>query len=395
MLFTFLILIVISTITYRSYTNHHDKSVTIGVDEVIPTSLSRGTIFISLDGEGKKCSHEMPCGLIQGLKKVHAGDVVFFRGGVYDLTNIPNNQIKLEGGSEGNQTVYESYPTELAIFDGSNLNNHHQSSIFIRDYTTLRRVEVRNMSGAGVKIRGNHNSIEGVKTHHNLSSGIHIFSRHGYQVRDDGGSYNIIKNCVSHHNSDAHLSSEGNGADGISISSGMNNHIINTTVYSNSDDGIDTWKSINSLVEYCMSYDNGKGKQGNGIGFKLGGDMNLSSELGKGNVAQFNIAYNNRNSGFSANSGKEIIQKNNTSYNNGQYGIVCIRDKNALISHNITYKNKKGDFYQSKTLKEKNSWQIKQVTDDDFISLDSNSKDFLKPTATSELLKIGAYATEP
>ena len=372
----------------------NSSTIVIGARGVVATDIRKGTIFISYDGWGDECTQSKPCGVKKGIKKAKAGDIVFFKGGLYDISTLdkfPKKRIKLNGGLKGKPIIYESYPNELAIFDGKNLKKGDFGSILLRNYTHLRRVEVLNMQKVGIKIRGNHNLVEGVESHHNRSTGIHIFGR--YKVDDSSASYNIIKDCKLHHNSDINTKFQGDNADGISVSNGMHNLITHNSVYSNSDDGVDTWRSIDTTIEYSISYDNGKGEKGNGMGFKLGGDNNKSSLLGTGAISRFNIAYSNRNSGYSENAGKNITIKNSISYNNGGYGFVALLKNNSSIIDNISYKNREGDLYTTKTLVKNNSWQIKESIDDsDFLSLQNSSKGFLKPQNNSKLFKIGAYA---
>ena len=368
----------------------------IGAREVISTPIERGTIFISSTGTGEECSIETPCELEKGIQRAEADDVVFFKGGVYDLSTIENrrNRVVLNEGLRGRPIIYESYPNELAIFDGSNLPDDAYGSIYMKSYSHLRRVEIRNMIQSGVKIVGNHNIVEGVESHHNQNSGILVYKRRETQVNDTRTSYNIIRDCIIHHNSDVDTVYKGGNADGISLSYGVNNLVTHNTVYSNSDDGIDTWKTVGTTVEYSISYDNGKGENGNGKGFKLGGDNTPSSPLGRGVVSQFNIAYNNKSTGFTENSGKEVTMKNNISYNNGEYGFVSFDGGSSLIN-NISYNNTLAHLYSIQVPNSNNSWQIKEVVESDFLSLNPTSENFLKPKESSAISDIGAYYNAP
>jgi len=377
----------------KLYIHEEKPKIIIGAREVTPTPIDKGTIFISPKGENnKECNYTNPCNLNIGIKKSKSGDIVFFKGGIYDISSIIKNskkRVKLNNGSKEKPIIYESYPNELAIFDGKNLQQNELGSIIVRNYTHLRRVEVRNMKKVGIKIRGNYNIIEGVNSHHNKSAGVHIYNKNGYK-NSHTGSYNIIKDCTIHHNSDTNTKYKGENADGISISSGKNNLITHNTVYANSDDGIDTWKSINTTIEYSISYNNGKGN-GDGNGFKLGGDNNKSSPLGVGAIAKYNIAYNNKHNGFTENAGRKILIKNNIAYNNGNYGFT-IFDKNSSIINNIAYKNKKKEFYGNENIALNNSWQQqKNIKNNDFISLNPKSINFLKPTSNNHLSTIGPF----
>jgi len=379
-------------VLYASYNSEKNSEVIIGAREVPSSDLKKGTIFISPQGNNPACTQSHPCNLERGIKKSKAGDTVFFRAGIYDMSTLhnPQKRIKLHSGTPEKPITYESYPNEMAIFDGSKLKENELGSIIVRDYTHLRKIEIRNMNKVGIKVRGDHNLIEGINSHHNHSAGIHIYSKNGYKLNSVGGSYNTIKDCKVHHNSDINLASKGNDSDGISVSNGINNLITHTSVYANSDDGIDTWKSINTTIEYSLSYQNGKEK-GDGKGFKLGGDNNLSSPLGSGAIARFNIAYDNRNGGFSENSGKKVILQNNSAYKNGGYGFIAFNAKSSLLN-NISYKNEKKEFYGNTKIATNNSWQLKKIiNDNDFISLKFDSPNFLHPKQNTKLSTIGTY----
>jgi len=377
---------------------HTTPNITLGAREVIATPLDQGTIFIANNGTGEACSLTLPCNLEEGIKRSQAGDTVFLKGGIYHLSSLltksknPEKKLTLKSGERENPVLYESYPNELAIFDGTGLEEDEYGSIIVFNNTHLRRIAVTNMKKSAIIIRGNHNLLEGVESHHNHNVGIHIYNRTETEPNDIRSSYNTITDCIVHHNSDANTQYQGGNADGISISYGMNNIIRHNTVYSNSDDGIDTWRSINTLIEYSISYDNGKGEKGNGKGFKLGGDRDPNSLLGTGVTARFNLAFNNKSSGYDDNSAKHLTLTNNTAYHNGGYGFVVFDQESSLVN-NISYKNTQGEVYQSDTPQTNNSWQIEEVSDNDFISLDTLSQNFLYPKENSELFSIGAYGS--
>jgi parallel beta-helix repeat protein len=379
-----------------------DRGVVIGEEKVVSTPLEKGTIFISPDAKGKKCTKKEPCSLAYYNKniKTKAGDVIFFRGGVYKFSLDGIKRFYLKGGSVSNPVIYESYPNELAIFDGSNIGTEdtpeelwREGRLELREnYTYLRKVEIRNMPLYGVRIFGNYNVIEGCTIHNNHLSGLEVYNfKDGDSTKDTGGSYNVIKNNIIFNNSDEglmhHNYGDGNNADGIVLHSGVNNVLSHNRVYSNSDDGIDTWKSMNTLVEYNLVYKNGKGLNGNGNGIKLGG-TDKNSPLGSNAVAKNNISYLNRSIGININAGKNVLIEQNTVYKNGDFGYT-LEDDTTLIS-NIAFENKKGNVGWSKGKSQlNNSWQEGKKIE--FKSTDINSIDFLKPVSNSNIIKIGAY----
>jgi parallel beta-helix repeat protein len=379
-----------------------DKNIVIGERKILATSLKRGTIFVSPHGKGKKCTEKEPCSFVFYNKSINtkAGDVVFFRGGIYKFSLDEVKRFYLKGGKINNPIIYESYPGELAIFDGSDISTEDTPKEFWREgrlelrenYTILRKVEIRNMPLYGVRVFGNHNIIEGCTIHDNHLSGLEIYNfKDGDSIKDNGGSYNIIRDNIIFNNSDEGLThhnyGDGNNADGIILHSGVGNILSHNRVYNNSDDGIDTWKSINSVVEYNLVYKNGKGLNGNGNGIKLGGTKK-DSPLGSNTIAKHNISYLNRSMGININAGKNVLIEYNTVYRNGGFGYT-LEDDTTLIN-NISFENKKADVGWSKGKSQlNNSWQDGKKVE--FKSTDINNIDFLKPVLESDIIKIGAY----
>jgi len=371
------------------------EEISVGAKQVKITPLDRGRVFISPDGKGNDCSQKSPCAFIVGINKAKAGDVVFFRGGVYSFKNYPKRRIDLKGGEKKNPIIYESYPSEKAIFDGKEfpLSTKYGGIRLIEDYTVLRNLEVRNMPSVGVKILSNYNLVEGLNIHSNHLSGVGIYNgKDGYAVSDRGGSYNIIRNNIIHNNSDVGLSeggyNEGGNADGISISCGVGNMILNNTVYDNSDDGIDTWKSNDSLVKYNLVYRNGKGKKGNGNGIKAGGAKSASEGLGYRAVVERNIVYNNRSRGIDYNRGRDVVFRFNTSFKNGGVGFRASDAHNTKTESNIAVAN--GRAIRPQKGDKNNSWQRQGVVT--FVSSDLNSSNFCRPIIGGGFEDIGVYA---
>ena len=365
------------------------------------------TIFISPEGKGDICTLKEPCSLmILDHKKrraynIKAGDKILFRGGLYSYTMKGVERIQLQGGTEKAPIVYESYPNELAIFDGSQLNlkeiekkEWREGRLELHgDHIVLRNIEVQNMPQYGIRIFGNHNLVEKCRVHDNHLSGIEILNKKdGYSPKDTGGSYNRVQYNIVYNNSDVGLEygnyKNGDNADGITIHSGVDNLIQYNTIYSNSDDGIDTYKSIHTRVEHNLIYDHGVGR-GNANGIKLGGP---DPQLSINSVAQYNIVHSNRGFGITVHgteNNSTILY--NTSYNNAKAGYAILDD--TRLSYNISYHNREGDVVWSKGREQKeNSWQLYKPNQLlEFISLDPDAEGFLYPVQHN-LSRIGAYA---
>ena len=369
----------------------------IGARDVASTPASQGTLFISPNGGGNQSGDDPsnPRPFEDGHLKPHAGDVVFFMGGVYPFTPNGVHRYDLYGGTASRPVIYESYPGQTAIFDGSALDRHdsvqRKQGLFRlpKDHVILRNLEVRNMPEAGLQIFGSYNIVEGCTFHDNGLTGLQIYN--WYSTEDDLGSHNVLRDNILHDNSDAGLSggsyANGGNADGISISCGVDNLIEHNTVYGNSDDGIDTWQSVNSTVEYNLVYDQGRAN-GDGNGIKLGG--NPGSPLGNGAIARHNISYGNTNKGVNTNDGEDVWIEYNTSFDN-KLGYKLYTD--TILRSNIADQNVYGpvsDAFQGEE-QTNNSWQIRGTVT--FISTDPASPDFLRPVAGSRMVGIGAYST--
>lgn len=378
----------------------------IGARDVVSTPLEKGTIFVSPSGSGTGRSESDACNfesldLFKGNLEIRPGDVVFFRGGAYRFSIAGVRRVYLKGGTASSPVIYESYPGETAIFDGSSLGRDDTSEEEWREgrlelrgeYAILRKVEVRYMPQFGVRIFGNHNTVEGCRLHHDNLGGLGIANLiDGYSTKDTGGSYNVVRDNVIFGNSDVGLAhgnyGDGDNADGITIHSGVKNRISHNTIYDNSDDGIDTWKSMNSTVEYNLVYGHGRGPRGNGNGIKLGG-AGADSPLGANARAMHNISHSNKMSGINVNGGKNVSIEYNTVFGNGDYGYAVMKD--SILVGNISIRNESGHVgWSNGKAQTNNSWQRSGTVE--VISADPSSGDFLKPAIRGGFQDIGAYA---
>lgn len=368
----------------------------IGARGVESTPVDKGTLFASIEGNEYSCSHDKPCSIQTAFSQLKAGDVLFLRGGEYTITA---SLIPAVSGTADNPIIIESYPAELAILEGNYItsddvnNNPDERTSGIRlgndhNSTIIRKIEIRYMGWAGVNVYGSHNIIEGCHVHHNKLTGIALYG--GVWREDDEDyvipylyGYNIVRDNIVNDNSDEGLAADGGNSDGISISSGKFNTIIHNTVYANSDDGIDTWRSNDTSVEFNLVYDQGRGS-GDGNGIKAGGNSDENSLNGLNAVVKHNIVYANRAKGLDYNSGKNVIFQYNTSYNNQTDGVTGADD--TTVEYNIGSNNGR----QDSDLGNNNSWNTQEnIT---FLSTDPNSNNFLKPEVGSDFESMGAYA---
>ncbi|MCB9811216.1 MAG: right-handed parallel beta-helix repeat-containing protein [Candidatus Nomurabacteria bacterium] len=358
----------------------------IGPQPITATPLSSGTIFAAPNGSGTACSEAMPCDIWTAIGKAGAGDVVFLRGGTYQVTqNIPF----YKQGTASNPIVFESYLGEKAVFDGS--QHAKGTGVLIRvngKYNVLRNIEIRNMPREGIFIEGTDNILDGVYVHGSTLDGIKVFSPYANYPYGQYGSRNTIRNCIVHDSSDAGLTSagfaDGGQADGVSIASGDSNRVEHCLVYHNSDDGIDAWRSTNTYFGYNIVSSNGIAS-GDGNGIKAGSSQGQSFNT----LAERNIVYSNRATALDYNGGTNATFRYNTTWQNGQAHTFgdAINSATANISSNEPL-GFISSGAQSKVTN--NSWQRSGTVQ--FISTNPSSPDFLRPTVGGGFEDIGAYA---
>jgi hypothetical protein len=355
------------------------SSFLLGPQTVAQTPLANGTLFASPTGSGVNCTEGGPCSLATATGKAIAGDVVFLRGGVYNITQ----SVYFSGvGDSSKPITFESYPNEIATFDGSNIATG--GNVWVRttgSWNVLRRIEIRNMPQDGLFISGTHNVVDGINAHHNRMTGIHIYSDYAAYPYGAKGSYNTIQNSTANDNSDVGQAANGGNADGIAISSGEGNKVLNCIAARNSDDGIDTWRSTNTEIAYSISTGNGLG---NGDGNGIKGGSGTQPPYSNDTYVHHSLSYKNRANGIDANGGTNVKFSYNTAWANGAYGFVL--SNGSTVDHGITLGNN-GHVIGSGTATD-NSWQRQGTVT--FVSTDPASADFMRPTAGGGFEDIGA-----
>lgn len=293
---------------------------------------------------------------------VSAGDVVWVRGGTYS-----SNVSFQRSGTSANPIVFESYPGECAILDGSGQQAYQNVRFEGANFNVFRNFVVRNNPAQGIQVvNSSDNLITHVRTHNNGLSGIQNLS----------GDRNRFSYFITHDNSDG---SSGD-ADGIGLSSGRDLRIDHCVAYRNSDDGVDTWLSVNTTIERCVSFQNGV-QGGDGNGFKLGGRSQTVNT-----VIRYSISFANVAEGFNYNSGRNVTLEHNTSYANNVYGFIVA---NGQLRNNLAYGDqRRGWEDDGGNQLQTNSWDL-GISNPLFLSTDPSSASFLAPAATSPVVGRG------
>lgn len=329
-----------------------------------------------------------PFGTIaRALSVVQAGERIQLREGVYK-EYVDGTSFDIANGSQGVPITIESYPGERAIIDGS---KEHWSDTESTGYPALFRLEdiewfvVQNLTfrysaGRSLHMEGNHNVIRNVLSYENHSDGVYVT-----------GDRNLLEGIVSHSNYSEQ--NDGDSADGIKVSFGNANIIRNCHTYNNSDDGTDIWESTNTLVEFCISNDNGRGETGNGQGFKLGSRKRRDNNA----TVRYNIAYKNRSNNFDSNHSGGLTLLHNTSWQAGDLGFRLRTDEKGrpgnVVKNNISYEDPDLNYGDKDTLSN-NTWNL-GIENPEFISLNPDSPDFLRLEEGSPAINVGAKVGLP
>ena len=332
-------------------------------------------------------SVDAPFGTVaKALSLVQPGERIQLRGGVYK-EYVNGVSFEIASGTQLAPITIESYPGEMAIIDGS---ERHWSEDKSPSYPALFRLEevewfviqnltFRHAAGRSLHLEGNHNVIRNVLSYENHSDGVYVL-----------GNRNLLEGIVSHSNYSEQ--NDGDSADGIKLVAGDANVVRNCHTYNNSDDGTDIWESTNTLVEFCISHENGRGETGDGQGFKLGSRRTKNNHV----TVRYNIAYKNRANNFDSNNGGGLTLLHNTSWQAGNLGFRLLTEGGKpgnVAKNNISYEDPDLNYGDREKL-ENNTWNL-GIEDPEFISLNPDSPNFLRLEEDSPAINAGAKVGLP
>ena len=345
-------------------------------------------------------SWEDPFASLRAAARVASpGDAIWLRGGVYDrVSENVYYSFSLYGTADAPIAI-RSYPGERAILDGHEHPDHPRSFddggrisgtavlTFTGDHVIVEDITLRHGVGTGLYLLGYHNVFRRIQSHHHHAVGVYL-----------QGSYNLLEYIEAFDNNS--VANGGNSANGIALIDGAHirtthgpdaetrgNVVRYALLYRNSDDGIGTRSSLETLIEYSVAFDNGIGPTGNGRGFKLGGDHLANT----GTVVRFNIAWGNYIN-FDTNGSTGITLHHNTSFDATSTGFVLTRHSTGLcanVAHNnVSYRDENPRARCDDTIDTHNSWNL-GITEPQFLSLDPASPDFLALSPDSPLIDAG------
>jgi hypothetical protein len=257
------------------------------------------------------------------------GYTIYVRGGTFPYVNTIN--IRTNSGTALNPINVLAYPGEHPYFDFSGQpigdNNRGMHIYTNANYFYFKGLEIGHCGDNGVKLEGSYDTFDQCVFHNNQDSGIQI--GFGHTNENPGGAwaaYNTIINCDSYENYDN--ATHGGNADGFSakMHCGQGNVFIGCRAWYNSDDGWDLYQTdYTVIISNCWAWKSGylpSGvTQGNGNGFKMGGNGSPGGDS-KGTHYAYNcVAFGCKVNGFDQNSHKDgDVVVNGLAFSNGNSG---------------------------------------------------------------------------
>lgn len=305
-------------------------------------------------------------GLKQRTANADPGDEIIARGGRYEMSN---RWVVRNGGSNGNPVVIRAADGENphVIFNTSG----DDSGIQFRDpYVHFIGFEVSDSSWKGVNTDGN--------AHDVVFERLDVHGSRLWGIMNNGCDNVVFRNCESHHN-------DGNpeNSDGFNMTGPARNGLIEgCRAWANGDDGYDFWVSENHLIRDCWAWDNGRGSDGDGNGFKLGGGPNQGGH----HRVERCVAYNNRNRGFDWNTTDNPLEVYNCTAVDNQLNYRFSESGPYTLRNNISVGG--GLSIASGVDDENNSWNL-GMDDLDFRSRDVSSDGFLRLPSDSQAIDSG------
>jgi hypothetical protein len=338
--------------------------------------------------------------LLYSIGKLHPGDTLFVRGGVYYLTST----LRLDAvrdGTRSNPIVMINYPNEKPIIDCSRINAGSGIVINRISYWVIQGLEQRNafQDGTTNTLHGvainycNNIHLNYLNIHHNGGCGLDIRMSNEIYIR----GLDTYNNCDSLNSNPAYNGGKGDGNGCMNYTLGSDTtswgkiYFDKCRSWNNSDDGFGIGYQCYVYVDSCWSWNNGSPlyAQGAGRGFSTGHAFYPQTVLPQIILTNC-IAVYNKGTGFYHNCNSENYPTTQAWYNclsafNKGWGFYGLHpnghppSENIYWKNNIAYKNNRGTFSHeglntapSYIRHDHNSWNLRlAVSDADFISLDT------------------------
>jgi hypothetical protein len=290
-----------------------------------------------------------------------AGTTIQVRGGTY----APSKNVQLlKSGTASQPITLRGYNNERVVIDGENMPytpgavgssipRADRGAVHIEgEYWRLVGLEIVHGPYGVFGLDTSGNVFDRLVTRDNYESGFHL---------QGASSNNQILNLDSYGNRDPRKNGE--SADGVAIKegSGSGNVLRGARLWNNADDGLDFWMFDNSpiLVENTLAWGNGFNRwnlpdyQGDGNGFKMGGNGVAANHTVRGSMAWDNSA-----GGFvdNNNPGRMKIERC-TAWDNPKTGFNFDRSSSTLTK-NLAVANGTNASLGSSSTGSGNSWNL-------------------------------------
>ncbi len=258
------------------------------------------------------------------------GSTIYMRGGTY---NYNTTIVLSKSGTAAAPINLLAYSGEKPVLNYSTqpYGSANRGILVTGNYWNFIGLEICYAGDNGVKVEGSHLRFERCVFHHNGDSGMQI--GFGHPDSNPGGllaAFIEVINCDSYRNYDS--DNRGSDADGFAAKMHCGQGIVfrGCRSWENSDDGWDLFETDYSVrIENCWTWGNGNGAlfpgsgsfQGNGNGFKLGGDGAGGASRGTHyllHCVSFNNKYKSNAQGITNNSHKDgLVIDHCLSFSNG------------------------------------------------------------------------------
>ena len=366
------------------------------------TTTDTGTvadaIYVAPDGKDSNPGTlaEPLFSLSAAVGKATAGSTIYLRGGTYEYSATIT--LAASGTATSMIRVF-GYPNEIPVLDFSAqpYDSGQRGVLVSGNYWHIKGLEICYAGDNGMKLEGSHNKIERCVFHHNGDSGLQL--GFGHETENPNGelcAYNEIIDCDSYLNFD--FDNMGSDADGFAckMHQGKGNVFRGCRAWHNSDDGWDLFETDWAVeISNCWTWHNGDradfeaiyqakmGKkmssfQGNGNGFKLGGNGTGGNSKGT-HVVRNCVSFDNNfasKKGFDQNSHQGgVLVQHCTAWGNG-YNYMFESDPDSGASNQfdnnveLDHKGAMAFEFSSAAIQNSNSWQLATpASAADFVSL--------------------------
>jgi hypothetical protein len=251
--------------------------------------------------------------LAVALTKVKPGVKLWLKPGTY-ASAVTVDIIFKYSGTEAAPVMLQAAPGGRAVLDftGQVVGNDDARGInLLANHWHIKGIELKKSGDNCIGIAGSHNVIEDVIVHECGDTGIQITAPSSQATDDTRAAHNLILNCDSWGNLDS--ATGGENADGFAakLRIGPGNVFRGCRAWNNADDGWDLFAADDVVtIDESWAFSNGKplggsNPQGDGNGFKLGGEPNGEGQGGAVHLVTASFAFENKSCGFVRNNNPE------------------------------------------------------------------------------------------